>query len=138
MAVGELYGRYSHAFDSGEAQRCAELFTSDATFTTHGRAAIVGRPALVEFFATAAARSPGVRHFVSNVVLDGVAGDRVTGMAYVLVLRIDGDVLRLASIGTYRDEFVCDGGRWLISSRYFVPAIPDGLAGAVLTARRRE
>jgi hypothetical protein len=132
LAVTELYGRYSHAFDSGQAQACAELFTADATFTTYGRPPIIGRVALQEFFTHAAARSRGMRHFVSNIVLGPLPPDRVIGSAYVLALRVDGDTLRLASLGGYRDEFVCADGIWLIGSRYLTPAIPDVLSGAVV------
>lgn len=131
--VAELYARYSHAFDSGQVQVCAELFTADATFTTHGRSAIVGRDALREFFAAACARSSGMRHLVSNIVLDEVTPDTVQGSAYVLALRADGDTLRLATMGNYADEFVREDGRWLFRSRYFTPAIPAELSGAPLT-----
>lgn len=132
LAITEVYARYTHAFDSAQAETCAELFTTDPTFTTHGGPSITGRAALTEFFGNAAARSPGMRLFVSNIVLDAVAADRVNDAADVMALRVDGDVLRLASMGNYRDEFACADGRWLIRSRYFRPAIPDGLSGAAL------
>jgi hypothetical protein len=120
--VAELYGRYSQAFDSGQAQVCAELFTLDAVFTNHGKEPVVGRAALQEFFGQAAARSVGVRHFVSNIVLDEMAPDRVRGSAYVLLIRAEGGALQLVTMGTYADEFVYLEGRWLIRSRYFTPA----------------
>jgi uncharacterized protein (TIGR02246 family) len=120
--VVELYGRYSQAFDSGQAQVCAELFTPDAVFTNHGKPPVVGRAALQEFFGQAATRSVGVRHFVSNIVLDEVAPERVRGSAYVLLIRADSGGLQFVTMGTYADEFVYTDGRWLIGSRYFTPA----------------
>jgi uncharacterized protein (TIGR02246 family) len=134
LAVTELHGRYAHAFDAARARECAELFTADAIFTTHGRSPINGRDALEEFFTQAATRSPGARHFVSNIVLEAVAPNRVDGSAYVVVLRITEDSVRLASLGVYRDEFVRTDGGWQIQSRHFLPAIPEALGGAVLAA----
>lgn len=134
LAVHELYGRYAQAFDDARAHECAELFTKNAIFMTQGRSPINGRDALEEFFAQAATRSPGARHFVSNIVLEGVGPDRVDGSAYVLVLRITHDSLRLASLGVYRDEFVRAGSGWQIQSRHFLPVIPEALAGAALAS----
>lgn len=134
LVVTELYGRYAHAFDNARGHECAQLFTAEATFSTHGRSPINGRDALEEFFTQAATRSPGVRHFVSNIVLDVVGPDRIDGSAYVMVLRITDDSLRLASLGTYRDQFVRNDVGWLIQSRYFLPAIPEALSGAALVS----
>jgi hypothetical protein len=131
-AVNELYGRYCHTFDSGDAAGCGALFTPDATFTAHGGEPIVGRKALEEFFLAAAARSPGMRHHVVNVVLEREAYDEITGCAYVLGLRVAADGVHLATMGTYRDTFTFDGESWLIASRYYTPAIGADLAGALL------
>jgi len=133
LAVTELYGRYAHAFDGARARECAELFSTDGTFTVHGRSPINGRAALEEFFVKAA-QSPGSQHFVSNIVLDVVGPDRVDGSAYVVVLRVNEDSVRLASVGSYRDEFVRANGNWLIRSRYFRPVLPEALAGAALVS----
>lgn len=134
LAVLDLYGRYAHAFDHARADDCAELFTADATFTTRGRTPIAGRDALREFFTQASTRSPGARHFTSNIVLTSAGPDRLDGSAYVMVLRITDDSVRLASLGVYQDQFVRTDAGWLIQSRHFLPAIPDTLAGGVLVA----
>jgi SnoaL-like domain len=138
LAVIELYGRYAHAFDHARARDCAELFTAEATFTTEGRTPITGRDALEEFFTEAATRSPGSRHFTSNIILDGAGPDRLYGSAYVLVLRVTDDSVLLASMGVYRDQFVRTDAGWLIQSRHFLPAIPSALAGAPLVSAGSE
>lgn len=138
LAVIELYGRYAHAFDHGRAHDCAELFAAEASFTTEGRTPITGRGALEEFFTEATTRSPGSRHFTSNIILDAAGPDRLDGSAYVVVLRVTADNVLLASLGTYRDQFVRSAGGWLIQSRHFLPAISPTLAGAALVSAQSE
>lgn len=132
LAIVELYGRYSQAFDGGQAHVCTDLFTADGVFSNKGRTEIVGGAALLEFFSAAAARSAGTRHVVSNIVLETLSPDRARGSAYVVVLRIDSAGLTLVTMGDYTDEFARVDGRWRIAKRLYAPAIPDGLAGVVL------
>lgn len=138
LAVTEIYARYAHAFDDARAHDCAALFVADGTFASQGRTPITGHEALEAFFTQATTRSPGARHFTSNIILDAVGPDRVDGSAYVMVLRITDDSVRLSSLGVYRDEFVRTDRGWLIQSRHFAPAIPEALAGAVLVGASPE
>lgn len=129
----ELYARYSHAFDRADAAACAALFTQDGAFTPPGAAAVVGRPALEQFFATATARSQGSVHLVTDIVLEAGGPDTVLGTARVLAVRSGAAVLRLLALGTYRDAFRHDGRRWLFAQRSIDSARPAALSGALLT-----
>lgn len=130
----ELYARYTHAFDHGDAAGCAALFTADGAFTPPAAAAVVGRAALERFFATATARSQGSAHLVTDIVLDAEGPYAVRGTARILAVRTDEATLRLLALGTYRDSFRHDGRHWLFAQRSIDSAIPAALSGAVLTA----
>ncbi len=132
VAITELYGRYSTSFDGGDGAGCVELFTENGTFTMTGREPVAGRAALTQFFVAAAERSAGIHHTVSNILVEKVSVDRARGSAHVLAVRVDGDTVRLAALGRYRDEFVKVGGRWLVHTRCVESAVPDSLIGAVI------
>ncbi len=132
VAITELYARYSTSFDSGDVQGCSELFTADGTFTITGREPVTGREALTQFFRAAAERSAGIHHIVNNILVEKVSVDRARGGAHVLAVRVDGDTVRLAAVGRYRDEFVKVDGRWLVHTRCVESAVPDSLIGAVI------
>ncbi|MDV2477575.1 nuclear transport factor 2 family protein [Rhodococcus zopfii] len=132
MGMTELYARYSTSFDTGDAPGCVELFTDDGTFTVTGREPVVGKEALAQFFGVATQRSAGTHHIVSNIMVEKVSTDRARGSAHVLALRVDGDTVRLAALGRYRDEFAKVDGRWLIHVRCVDSGVPDSLIGAVV------
>jgi uncharacterized protein (TIGR02246 family) len=132
VAITELYARYSTSFDTGDVPGCIELFTEDGTFTVTGREPVAGTAALAQFFAAAAQRSAGTHHIVSNILVEKMSTDRARGSARVLALRVDGETVRLAALGRYRDEFAKVDGRWLIHTRCVDSGVPDSLVGAVV------
>jgi ketosteroid isomerase-like protein len=134
LAITELYARYSTYFDSGDGQACSALFTDDGTFAVAGREPVTGRAALTQFFGVATERSAGIRHFVSNILVQQVSADRARGTAHVLALRVDGDTVRLAALGRYSDEFAKVGGDWLVHIRSVESDVPAELIGAAVVA----
>jgi limonene-1,2-epoxide hydrolase len=129
--INDLYARYSLTFDNGDGTEFARLFTEDGQFVRSGVAPVQGSAALAEFARTAAARSPGTRHFVSNILIEP-SDEGAVGTAYVLALRIGSTVLRLVSMGRYEDVFIRTAQGWRFSKREFSAFTPPELAGALL------
>jgi hypothetical protein len=131
----ELYARYTHAFDEGMSRELAELFTADGEFVLPGVAPVRGRARLAEMVTAAAARGTGNRHLVSSVVVEaGEQAGTATGTAYVQVVRISDDAVRLVAVGRYDDEFGQEDDRWAFRSRRFTPFTGPALAGAILAS----
>ncbi len=57
-----------------------------------------------------------------------------SGSAYVQVISIDADTVRLVVIGRYHDEFARSEGRWRFRSRRFTSFTSAGLTGATIAA----
>ncbi|WP_250282826.1 MULTISPECIES: nuclear transport factor 2 family protein [unclassified Frankia] len=131
--ITELYARYTHAFDDNSPQDLADLFTDDGTFVRDGAEPVHGRAALAELVRGVAARGAGGRHLVSSVVVEPSATG-ASGSAYVQVISIGADTVRLVVIGRYHDEFARSEGRWRFRSRRFTSFTGAGLAGATIAA----
>jgi uncharacterized protein (TIGR02246 family) len=129
--VSELYARYAQAHDEGEPETFAALFTTDGVFDT-GASSLTGRDALAEFVRKAT--GSGVRHLMSAVVVDAAPGgpQRATGSAYVQVVKIEDDVVRLVTMGRYVDEFAFEDGRWRFRVHRYIPFTGPALRGAPL------
>ena len=136
LDIHDLYARYAHTFDHGLAREWSELFTVDGRFDMVGDKEIVGRPALEEF-ARGMYHPPGMRHFVSGIVLTAAAhGAR--GKAYVQVMRLARDgSLRMLNLGEYEDELVREGSSWLLAFRRFQSLLPPALADSKLAVGRQ-
>jgi len=117
-AIRQVLHRYCHYVDAGDADKWAELFTSDGSFDSEGGSfdldpgPFVGRAALRDM---ATHFRADALHFSANAVFR-VEGDEATVSSYVLVVqgREDPDV-RMA--GRYEDRFRKVDGQWLFSSR---------------------
>lgn len=131
--ITDLYARYSHAFDEGQADELAALFTEDGVFAREGGDPVTGRDGLAALVRGAAERIPGMRHFVSNILVEATeSGAR--GRAYALALVVGETDVRLGTFGRYDDEFVRTPGGWRLRVRRFTPFLPTVLANAVLAA----
>jgi 3-phenylpropionate/cinnamic acid dioxygenase small subunit len=126
----DLYARYAFAFDGADATAWAALFASDGRFVPPGVPEVVGTEALRAFVAARSGDAPGMRHLMSNVLVEGTeAGAR--GSAYFLCFRLGADgTFRLRNFGRYDDEFVQDGGTWKIAKRTVVAELAAGLVDA--------
>jgi uncharacterized protein (TIGR02246 family) len=130
LEIQALYARYAFAFDGGDADTWAALFAPAGTFLIDGQL-VAGREAL-RAFATKMFRPPGMRHFVSNLLLT-TEGEAVRGRAYVQVLRISkGESLRLLNVGDYDDVIIRRDDGWLFEARTFTSWLPAPLADSPL------
>lgn len=130
LALHELYARYAHAFDGGDAEAWSALFAPDASFILPDGSSLTGTAALREFVVTRTAETPGMKHLMTNVLVEEAAGG-ARGTAYFFALRLGGDgQVRMQNFGRYEDVFVPADGGWLFRSRRVVSELPLELVGA--------
>lgn len=125
LEIHDLYARYGHYFDAGEVDRWAALFTPDATFVVEAAGTAPGRElrgtaelaALVRNGQQGAYAKRGIRHEVTNVVIEATeAGAR--GKAYWTVVRVgDNQPPQVTLTGRYVDELVKGAGGWRFYSK---------------------
>jgi uncharacterized protein (TIGR02246 family) len=133
VAIDALLAGYAYAFDTGDGEAFADLFTPDGSFVNVGVATMTGRDELVDFVNARFEQAPGVRHFTANVLVEP-NGDGATGRAYVWVIRLDGDgPLRLRNTGEYTDEFVRTAAGWRFAKRTFSSWVGADLVDAPFT-----
>ncbi len=129
-ALHDLYARYAHTFDQGDGAAWAELFANDGVFVPPGVDEVVGRDALRAFVEARAADLPGMRHLITNVLVEETA-DGAQGSAYFFCIRLGGDgAVRIRNSGRYDDVFAQVDGQWRITRRIVVSELPAELVDA--------
>jgi uncharacterized protein (TIGR02246 family) len=120
LEIEQLYARYAHAFDGGDAEAFAAVFTADGRFTSGAAEPIVGREALAAFVRRRFAEAPGTSHHITNVLLEDAPEGGASGRAYGLILGTATDGrLQFRNAGLYVDELVREDGAWRIRSRTY-------------------
>lgn len=130
LEILELYNGYPHLFDSGEAERWAALFTPDATFTVQPPGGgspsrqVQGTAGLVDMVRKThegSYKKRGIRHEVSNIVIEA-AEYGARGRAYTMIVRVgDGQPPQITMTGRYADELTRSADGWRFRSRTFFP-----------------
>jgi hypothetical protein len=113
----QLLYRYNHAFDSGDGDGWADLFTPDGVLQSPA-GAIAGRAELAEH----AKSIGGERHVVVNPVIT-LDGDTASVRAYLLLFR----GVELSVLGRYEDDLARTSEGWRFVRRNF---LVDGLSPA--------
>ena len=113
-AITDLINRHGHLTDSGEFDRMHELFTADVGYdvTDLGGGVLTGLETLRDA-ALALGQGNPVAHHVTNIVLAGVADDRVHALSKGIGINADGTI---GSV-TYEDTIVRGDSGWRISHR---------------------
>ncbi|MET8042912.1 nuclear transport factor 2 family protein [Micromonospora sp. NPDC005215] len=113
-AITDLINRHGHLTDSGEFDRMQELFTADAAYdvTDLGGGVLTGLATLKDA-ALALGEGNPVAHHVTNIVLTGVADDRVHALSKGIGIHADGT----AGSVTYEDTILRGDDGWRISHR---------------------
>lgn len=120
-AVCDVIARYAHAFDRGEHEAAAALFTVDGVLEVEGGNRTAGRDAINERFAAAAARLRAagdgafVRHLVGSTVVEP-HGAEAEAWSYFVVLTESG----VDHWGRYQDHLRLEGERWVLTDRRVV------------------
>lgn len=129
LEILELYARYCHFFDAGEADRLAGLFTPDGNFKVLLAGGALGREirgaeelaANVRKGHEGPYKTRGIRHQVSNIIVE--ANDTgAEGTAYAAVIRVgDQQPAQIVTTGRLVDEFSKGANGWRFRSRTFIP-----------------
>lgn len=128
--IHDLYMRYAFLFDDADADGWAALFTPDGRFAPPGVEPLVGTEALRAFVANRPSEMAGMRHVISNVLVEP-AGDDAVGRAYFTCYRLDAEGgFRLRNFGRYVDRLVRHDGRWCFAVRDVVSELADRLVDA--------
>ena len=140
--IENLQARYLFAFDWGDAEGYANVFTEDGILN-YGGGEFKGRQAIRKFMesgdnrgeqrapSTPEGERPRVgRHIISNIVVQ-VDGDRATGQAYWTHMTTGPTGYGTVDFfGHYEDEMVKVNGEWLFSKRHiYNEAIAEWSAG---------
>jgi len=125
VEIQQLYARYNHAIDSGNAEEWADTFTADGVFNNR----FTGREALIGFIKTWKERMNGAnrRHWNSNLSLRGTT-EAVTGAVYLMLMDIGVKPAAVISTGMYADELVKTADGWRFKSRLVKPDSPPAAA----------
>lgn len=113
--IRQLYARYAHTIDTGDAEGWADTFTADGVF---GNAR--GREALVEFVHTVYQQNQELgrqsRHWNNQILIEPSAGGAV-GSCYLVLYNtgVTPPVVRLT--GVYRDVLVRTPNGWRFKER---------------------
>jgi ketosteroid isomerase-like protein len=122
-AIMELYARYAHCIDSGDASGCAKCFTDAGRIQLASGKPIEGRAALERFATQWRQEFAGVpRHASWHVILNQSSPDVVRGVASSALIETTPDGASLVFTGRYDDTFTrATDGEWLIAERLVTP-----------------
>lgn len=123
LLLRQLVDRVAILGDRKDFKAQVQLFTADAVSETFaGNTRILklkGRQEMKEAFAGFLKDYETIYHFNGQQVVD-IDGEHATGTCYCLITLTgneQGNKIRTTIGAVYRDEYVCENGRWLISSR---------------------
>jgi SnoaL-like domain len=116
--IQQLYARYNHAMDTGNAEAWADTFTPDGTFNTTWK----NRQGLIDFIHQWVGQRNGAnrRHWNSNLVITP-SPDGATGTVYLMLLDVGAKPPVIASTSKYSDVLVKTAQGWRFKSRVVRP-----------------
>ena len=107
--IQQLYARYNHAIDGGDADGYAALFTPDGSFNANR-----GHDALVAFIKNR--NGANLRHWNTNLVITPTA-DGAKGSVYLMFLDVSARPARVGNAGKYDDTLVKTPQGWRFKTR---------------------
>ncbi|OZC84526.1 nuclear transport factor 2 family protein [Rhodococcus sp. 15-649-1-2] len=122
-AIQLLYGRQSHAIDSGRADEWARTFTQDGVFDSPSYPQpAVGTAALTafaeQFFADATAAQEKRRHVITNLSVDDRQDGSLDVDCYLQIMATPrGGATRLVRFTVVHDRVVHENGSWRVACR---------------------
>jgi uncharacterized protein (TIGR02246 family) len=133
--IQELLARFGRAWDRGDQDAVAELFTPDGEFVTRG-GVFHGMEALRAMTRAYVRHMPfagRTQHWVTNVVVEELDDDKCSVTSYCGAFReIDTNSLAMTMMSEYADIVVRSGDRWRFARREIVKIYPDRLKSFVL------
>jgi hypothetical protein len=116
IEIQQLYARYNHAIDSGNAEEWAATFTADGVFNKR----FTGREALIGFINNWKVNGVNRRHWNSNLTISGT-NQSATGSVYLMLLDVSVKPAAVMSTGIYSDELVKTAEGWRFKTRVVKP-----------------
>lgn len=123
VEIEQLYARYNHAIDSGDAAGWAATFVADGKFQQ-----LAGTEALKGFVRNwvEARNGANLRHWNSNLLITPSA-DGANGAVMLMLLNVGAKPAAIAATGMYTDKLVRTDAGWRFASRMVkidAPAAP--------------
>ena len=127
IEIQQLYAKYAHTIDLGDAEGWADTFTPDGMFgDPSSDSATRGRQSLVAFAANAYVRNSGTgRHWNSQVLITPTSAG-ADGSCYLLLLDTGAQPVGIRVAGIYRDKIVKTADGWRFSNRVASADRPSG------------
>ena len=121
VAIQQLYARYNHAIDFGDAEAWAACLTPDGRMIAKGTGDFQGTEALTAFAKSMAAQING-RHWTNNLLVEG-SGAGATAKCYLLFVRngAAGHAPSVVLSGVYTDTLAKGPSGWKFAARDFAP-----------------
>lgn len=110
--IQQLYAKYNHAIDSGNAEEWAATFTADGVFNNR----FTGREALIGFVNNWKVNGTSRRHWNSNLTVTA-SGQGAKGSVYLMLLDVGVKPAAVMATGVYSDELVKIADGWRFKSR---------------------
>lgn len=111
MEIQQLYAKYYHSWDSGDAEGYVSVFTPDGTFNQ-----AKGHDALRAIIVDGPAKGTPLRHWQSNLLL-AASPEGIRAKVYVIQFDIRARPIAAASYSRYDDLLVKRGGKWLFKEK---------------------
>jgi len=109
--IQQLYARYNHAIDSGDAETWAGTFTADGVFNNNS-----GREALLNFARNYAKTGTTRRHWNTNLLITPTP-EGASGTVYLFLLDIAAKPPTVATAAKYEDLLVKTAQGWRFKKR---------------------
>lgn len=120
LEIQQLYARYAHTLDLGDAEGWADTFTPDGVFADS-----TGRAELITFAEGFYGRGGDARHWNSQVLITPTA-DGADGSCYLLLVNTGAQPASITVSGIYRDKIVKTSGGWRFKERVATVERPSG------------
>lgn len=114
VEIEQLYAKYNHAIDSGDADAWAATYTEDGVFNTR----FAGTEQLKGFIKMWREKMDGAnrRHWNSNLKLEATA-EGANGAVYLILYNVGVKPVAIASTGMYADTLVKTKAGWRFKTR---------------------
>jgi uncharacterized protein (TIGR02246 family) len=128
-AIREVMAAYCQALDKCQFEEVASLFAEDGVWTTdYGEAK--GRKAIADMIRSVVplkGEGPQRKHYITNIIVK-VDGNGAKSVSDYLIIRESGKDLIPVMGGTYKDEWIKQGGTWRFQRKELVHDIAGDMA----------
>ncbi len=117
IEIQQQCARYNTAIDTGDGKGFAACFVPQGVFDSGMGDVIEGREGIAGFADQTHSAMPGMRHNVTNIVIEG-DGSHAQGSAFLIGYLTDGGY-KVIVTGRYTDELTKTDDGWRFTKRIF-------------------